>query len=66
MGIVRIALQVIGVLALLMGLLWIGQGLGYVHWPAKGNFMLDQRVWAIRGALLVVVGIAVVLITRRR
>lgn len=66
MSIVRIVIQVAGVLAILMGLLWIGQGMGWVHWPAKGNFMLDQRVWAIRGALLSIVGIAAVFITRRR
>ena len=59
-------MQVVGVLAILMGLLWIGQGMGWVHWPAKGNFMLDQRVWAIRGALLAVVGVAAVFIARRR
>ena len=39
---------VVGIVAVAMGLLWVGQGLGYVHWPAKGNFMLDQRPWAIR------------------
>jgi hypothetical protein len=61
----RIALQTVGVLALLMGLLWIGQGLGYIHWPAS-SFMLDQRPWATRGALLAVVGVALVLIGRRR
>jgi uncharacterized membrane protein len=38
----RAILLTLGVLATLMGLLWIGQGLGYVHWP-KSSFMLDQR-----------------------
>lgn len=65
MGIVRIVLQIVGILALLMGLLWVGQGLGYIHWPAS-SFMLDQRPWATRGALLAVVGVALVLIGRRR
>ncbi len=61
----RIALTVLGVLALLMGLLWIGQGLGYIHWPAS-SFMLDQRPWALRGAFLAVVGVVLVVFARRR
>ena len=61
----RIALTVLGVLALLMGLLWIGQGLGYIHWPAQ-SFMLDQRPWALRGAFLAVVGVILIVFARRR
>ena len=53
----RVLLQILGVVALLMGLLWIGQGLGIVHWPAS-SFMLEQRVWAIWGALLALIGAA--------
>ena len=53
-----------GIVMALMGLLWIGQGLGYVHWPAS-SFMLDQRPWATRGAVLAVVGLALVLAGRR-
>lgn len=60
----RKALVVIGVLATLMGLLWIGQGLGYIHWPAS-SFMLDQRPWADRGAALAVVGLLLILVARR-
>ena len=55
---------IIGVLALLMGLLWIGQGSGYIHWPAK-SFMVDERIWMLWGALLAVVGIVVIRIGRR-
>ena len=55
----------LGVITAAMGLLWIGQGAGYVHWPAS-SFMLDQRPWAIRGALLAVVGIILIVISRRR
>jgi hypothetical protein len=48
-------LLIIGVAAVLMGLLWIGQGNGLVHWPAS-SFMLDQRPWVTRGAYLAVFG----------
>jgi hypothetical protein len=60
----RPILIVIGVLCALMGFLWIGQGLGYVHWP-QSSFMLDQRPWADRGAVLAVLGLALILAARR-
>ncbi|TPG12690.1 hypothetical protein [Sphingomonas oligophenolica] len=60
----RSILLVVGVLVTLMGLLWIGQGLGYIHWPAS-SFMLDQRPWADRGAALAVLGLVLILIARR-
>ena len=56
---------IIGVLALLAGLLWVGQGLGYIHWPAK-SFMLDRRPWALRGAILAAVGLVLIALSRRR
>ena len=61
----RLILAIIGVLALLIGLLWIGQGLGYIHWPAS-SFMLDQRPWALRGAILAIFGIVILVVGRRR
>ncbi len=60
----RPVLIAIGVLMTLMGLLWIGQGLGYIKWPAS-SFMLDQRPWADRGAILAVLGLSLVLVARR-
>lgn len=51
----RVLLQVFGVASLLIGLMWIGQGLGIVMWPAS-SFMLEQRVWAIYGAILILLG----------
>lgn len=56
---------ILGIAAVLMGLLWIGQGLGYIMWPAS-SFMLDQRPWATRGALLAVAGIVLIILSRRR
>jgi hypothetical protein len=58
-------LAVIGVLLVLVGVLWIGQGTGIVHWPAN-SFMIDERPWAIRGAGLALVGVALLLFSRRR
>jgi hypothetical protein len=59
----RTALLILGILALLIGLLWIGQGTGIVAWP-QSSFMISQIQWAWYGAALVVVG--VVLIWRGR
>ena len=61
----KTALLIVGVLALLVGLLWLGQGMGLVHWPAS-SFMIDQRPWVTRGALLAFVGLVLILVSRRR
>jgi spore maturation protein SpmA len=61
----KVALLILGLLALLMGLLWVGQGAGLVHWPAS-SFMIDQRPWVARGAILAVVGLALILLSQRR
>jgi hypothetical protein len=61
----KLALLIVGIAALLMGLLWIGQGTGIVHWPAS-SFMLDQRPWATRGAILTIAGLITIVVSRRR
>ena len=61
----KILLLVIGVIAVLIGLLWIGQGTGYVMWP-RSSFMLQQTQWAYYGAVLAIVGLIVVFWSRRR
>ncbi|KHK91586.1 membrane protein [Novosphingobium malaysiense] len=61
---VRIIAFIFGLLAVAMGLLWVGQGTGVVLWPAD-SFMLADRAWAIRGALLAAVGLIVIWLARR-
>ena len=48
-------MRIAGVLALLIGLLWIGQGTGIVAWP-QSSFMISQMQWAYYGAALAAVG----------
>lgn len=60
----RPVLIALGAVLALVGLLWVGQGLGYVNWPSS-SFMLDQRVWADRGAGLAAVGLLLILVARR-
>ena len=60
----RTVLAILGGLAILMGLLWVGQGLGLIMWPAE-SFMLAQRQWAAYGAALAVCGAVIVWSARR-
>ncbi|CAN5253952.1 hypothetical protein BH10PSE15_BH10PSE15_18260 [soil metagenome] len=60
----RIVLLIAGALALAMGLLWIGQGLGVIRWPAS-SFMIDERRWTLYGAVLVVAGALLIARNRR-
>ena len=44
----KTALTLIGIIALAMGLLWMGQGLGFVRWPTS-SFMIDETPWIYYG-----------------
>jgi uncharacterized membrane protein len=55
---------VVGILALLIGLLWIGQGTGTVNWPSS-SFMIRQIQWAYYGAALALVGLVLIWRARR-
>ena len=55
----RRLLLVVGLIALAIGLLWIGQGTGAIDWPPS-SFMIRQLQWAGYGA--VVAGIGLILI----
>lgn len=58
-------LLVIGVLMVLMGLLWIGQGLGLIMWPSASP-MLAERRWSLNGLALALLGLGVIWFVRRR
>ncbi len=60
----KTVLLIIGVLTLLMGLLWIGQGFGLVMWPSS-SFMLEQKIWALWGSLLALIGVLLIWHVRR-
>ena len=57
-------LTVIGITALAMGLLWMGQGSGYIPWPAS-SFMISQTKWIYYGGALAVVGVILIIFARR-
>jgi hypothetical protein len=60
----RQAFLVCGILAVLTGLLWIGQGTGVITWP-QSSFMISQVRWAWYGAALAVVGLMLIWRGRR-
>ncbi len=60
----RTLLFLVGIIAILMGGLWVGQGLGYVQWPRE-SFMINEVVWAYRGAALAFVGALCVFFSSR-
>jgi hypothetical protein len=64
MRILRIALTVIGILATLMGIVWIGQGSGTFPYP-ESSFMINQTPWITRGIGLAILGLALIWVSRR-
>lgn len=53
--VMRIVSSLIGVLMILMGGVWILQGFNLAF---RVGFMVDDRRWALYGAILAVVGVA--------
>lgn len=64
MAFARLLMTLFGAFAALMGLLWVGQGLGLIMWPSS-SFMLADRQWAVNGAVLAAFGLAVVWFARK-
>ncbi len=58
----RIVTLVAGVLCLLLGCVWILQGINIL----PGSFMTGQTKWAIYGALLVIIGVGLLFSANRR
>ena len=60
----KIVSLVVGVLAVFMGLIWIGQGAGLIRFIPSS--MIDQQIWVMWGVLLATVGAGLILLSRRR
>ncbi len=55
----------IATIAVPMGLLWAGQGMGWIAWPAS-SFMIGARIWTAIGLVLAAAGLAAIgLLTRK-
>ena len=57
-------LTIAGIILLLMGLVFVGQGSGYFPYPAS-SFMISQTRWIYYGAGIAVVGAILIFISRR-
>ena len=57
----QVLLAVVGVAAVLAGLIWTLQGLGYVG----GSFMSGATVWAIIGPVVALAGLVLIIIASR-
>ena len=57
----QVLLAVIGVAAVLAGLIWTLQGLGYVG----GSFMSGATVWAVIGPVVALAGLVLIVIAGR-
>lgn len=57
----RIVLNVVAVLCLLLGGVWVLQGIGVL----PGSFMTGQTKWAVYGGLLVLVAIVLFVVANR-
>ena len=64
MGILRTPLLLVGLLAVLIGLVWMGQGTGYFPYPAS-SFMINEMPWFYRGVGLAVLGLVAAAVSRR-
>ena len=60
----RNLLLILGLIALAIGMLWIGQGTGVIKWPAS-SFMISQMQWAGYGVVLAGLGLILIWQGRR-
>lgn len=67
-AVVRMIGSLIGVLMVLMGGIWILQGLNLAWGALSRSFMQGDQHWAFYGAILLIVGVCVIVWsnTRRR
>lgn len=61
-GVGRNALITVGVVAVVVGAIWVGQGLNLI----PGSFMTGDTKWFVIGLIVAIVGIALVVIGFRR
>jgi hypothetical protein len=58
----RIVLIVLGVIGVIGGVIWVGQGMGLI----PGSFMTGDRTWLLIGLIVGVVGIVLLALGLRR
>lgn len=61
----KMLLRIIGIVLLLLGLLWAGQGAGIIDWPSD-SFMLGASRWTIYGLIIAAIGLVLLALGVRR
>lgn len=64
--VMRIFSSLLGLLLVVMGLIWIGQGLHVGPAAIMRGFMVSNRQWAVYGAILALLGVAQVVWSNTR
>ncbi len=58
----RVAVVTVGVIALILGGVWVGQGTNLI----PGSFMTGNRMWLLIGLIVAIVGIILIVLGLRR
>jgi hypothetical protein len=61
----RTLLTVLGIVLVIAGTVFIGQGSGYFPYPAE-SFMISQTRWVYYGAAIAVAGALILIVALRR
>lgn len=57
-------LTILGIILLIAGVVFVGQGSGYFPYPAE-SFMISQTRWVYYGAAIAVAGLLLIVVARR-
>jgi hypothetical protein len=60
----KMLLLLVGIVVLALGILFMGQGSGYIPWPSS-SFMVRQSEWVYYGGAIAVIGILLITFSRR-
>lgn len=59
----RTPLTIVGIILLLAGVVWMGQGSGYFPYPRE-SFMISEVQWVYYGGITAAIGLALVVLAR--
>jgi len=57
-------LTIVGIILLIMGVVFMGQGSGYFPYPAS-SFMISQTRWIYYGGGIAIIGLVIIILSRR-
>ncbi len=61
----KVLLLLLGIVFLLAGLLFAGQGAGIINWP-QSSFMVNSTEWILYGLILAGAGLVLIGLSSRR